>query len=154
MADNQKKKYTPEQLRQREEIGILIEKQKNKSISKVILEAFPKNKGTYYDNVVKIPLPLKFIELIKSKIGVDLSEFSRQIQTNSNEIMDKSEDSYLYWRDKYDKELADNEKLHSENKGLKAQVANQLKLIERYEKEISQLQAKIKKLEEKNTGTE
>jgi hypothetical protein len=63
-------------------------------------------------------------------------------------------DSKLYWLEKYNKELSDNERLYAENKGQKNRIAEQSKLIERYEKEIKQLQARIKELEEKNTGTE
>jgi len=83
MTDNQKKKLSPEQIKQREEIGVFIEKASKRNISELITEHFPKNRGTYYDNVVKIPLKLKFIELIKEKFGVDLNDFLRHKEIDS-----------------------------------------------------------------------
>jgi hypothetical protein len=94
MPDIQGKNLSEEQKKQREEIAIFIEKATKRNISSLISEHFPKNKGTYYDNVVKIPLKLKFIDIIKEKFGVDLSDFLRtntKIEESSESIKKENE---------------------------------------------------------------
>jgi hypothetical protein len=91
MADNQRKKQrgiiTPEQKKQRKEINNLIYKATGKRITPLAKEKWPTNKSIYYDNVVKMPLPPDFIDLIKETFNVDLSDFSR-IKEPETKIVD------------------------------------------------------------------
>jgi hypothetical protein len=141
MANNQGKKYSTDQLKQREEVGLFIEKALGKGISEIVTEHFPTNRGTYYDNVVKIPLRGKFIKLIKEKIGVDLSIFN-----DAEPVNNINETGSDLWRDQYNNAMKKNEELWNENRQLKETIADKKKLIDHYERTIEKLNDEIKDL--------
>lgn len=140
MADNQKEKPSPEQENQRKEINRRIKKATGRGITELVEEKWSSNKGKYYDNVIKMPLPLDFVDLIKETFNVDLTEFSRLKEDVGLNTLSRE---YL---------LAENDRLHKmveqlllkENKSLEEGHSDKSEII-RLMKEINLLNEKLQK---------
>jgi vacuolar-type H+-ATPase subunit I/STV1 len=84
MADNQKEKLSPEQLKQRNQINFLVEKasKSDKGVTKIMIEL--NKKSYYFRQVVSMPLKQEFISFIKSQFGVDIIKELAKINSSSD----------------------------------------------------------------------
>lgn len=93
MADTQDEKFTKEEGVLRDEINAAIEAAyPGKKINEIIELKIKTKRGTYYKNVKKRPLSRRFIEMIKTEIGVDISIFN---DTKNNTLVDISKDELV-----------------------------------------------------------
>lgn len=137
MTDNQGKNLRPEQVKQRERINNIIEEAYNgRDITEVLKEVIPTKTGTYYKNVIKIPLPGKFIKWIKNELNIDISIINDS-QTDSESLEDPK--GYETLRLKWDAARDENVSL------LKDKIA-QADKIKGLEAKVAELEDQVKKL--------
>jgi hypothetical protein len=136
MADNQKKKLSPEQEIQAEKVTRLLKGGGESKIS--ACKKLKISRPTLDARLVEIPLDLHFVRDVKEILQVDLSDI-----VESKGLTDTKEEES--WRIKYEIVRDENLVLLRENKGLLDRVTEQKKLIDFYESKIKELTISIEK---------